>query len=247
MDKKTFAFIPARAGSLGIKNKNLQKVSGISLVKRSYDHAISSEIFGKIIISTDSFEIISEITSTFLYAEFKQFSENSLVEISSNTFLHKRRIDQAESLSPIREVIFDLANNLEFDQLWMLQPTSPFRTIPEFSSIMNLQSQLKETNKKWSSIVSCRPVGGMHPDRMFKLSGEYAIPLVDQSNGDNVPRQLLEKLYVKDGAFYILKRENLVKNIMLGTEVVPYVRHGTKTINIDEPDDLSIAQLIGEA
>jgi hypothetical protein len=117
MDKKTFAFIPARAGSLGIKNKNLQKVSGISLVKRSYDHAISSEIFGKIIISTDSFEIISEITSTFLYAEFKQFSENSLVEISSNTFLHKRRIDQAESLSPIREVIFDLANNLEFDQL----------------------------------------------------------------------------------------------------------------------------------
>jgi CMP-N-acetylneuraminic acid synthetase len=82
---------------------------------------------------------------------------------------------------------------------------------------------------------------------MFKLSGEYAIPLVDQSNGDNVPRQLLEKLYIKDGAFYILKRENLVKNIMLGTKVVPYVRHGIKTINIDEPDDLSIAQLIGEA
>ena len=247
MDKKTFAFIPARAGSLGIKNKNLQKVSGISLVKRSYDHAIASEIFGKIIISTDSFEIISEITSTFLYEEFKQLSENSLVEISSNTFLHKRRIDQAESLSPIREVIFDLANNLEFEQLWMLQPTSPFRTISEFSSIMNLQRQLKETNKKWSSIVSCKPVGGMHPDRMFKLNGEYAIPLIDQSNRDNVPRQLLEKLYIKDGAFYILKRANLVKNIMLGTEVIPYVRHGMKTINIDEPDDLSIAQLIGEA
>jgi hypothetical protein len=33
---------------------------------------------------------------------------------------------------------------------------------------------------------------------------------------------------------------------MLGTEVVPYLRHGMKTINIDEPDDLSIAQLIRE-
>lgn len=246
MNSLTFAFIPARAGSLGIKNKNLQKVNGVSLIKRSYDHAISSGMFDKIIISTESFEIISEVTPAFSYLAFKQLRENSLVDLSSKVLFHKRRADQAESLSPIREVIFDLSKIIEFDELWMLQPTSPFRANSEFSLIRSLQTQLDAKNRNWSSIVSCRPVGGFHPDRMLKFSDEYVVPLIDQAYGDNVPRQLLEKLYIKDGSFYILKRENLINNIMLGTKVVPYIRSGMKTINIDEPEDLMIAQLIGE-
>jgi hypothetical protein len=216
MDKKNIAFIPARAGSLGIKNKNLQKVSGVSLVKRSYDHAISTELFGKIIVSTDSFEIISEITSTFLYAEFKQLSENSLVEISSNTFLHKRRIDQAESLSPIREVIFDLANNLEFDQLWMLQPTSPFRTKSDFSSIMNLQTQI-QTKKEEGLIDSNGEIREMTEREKRDLSDkattlEYVYKMFNISKERGHPNETMSK-FLSEGAMEHGKVVGKVKHL----------------------------------
>jgi N-acylneuraminate cytidylyltransferase len=245
MLNSTYAFIPARSGSLGITDKNLQKVSGISLIKRTFDQAITSDIFEKIIVSTDSFQIISEITSDFSYQEFDQIKEDSLVEISSNTIFHKRRKDQAEKLSPIRDVVFNLVNIIEFGQIWMLQPTSPFREKSEFTALNNLQSNLTAEKKNWSSIVSCKLVNE-HPDRMYKVNGDYITHYTEQLMGDNAPRQLLEKLYVKDGGFYILKRDYLLRKLFLGPQSVAFVRQGFKTINIDEPIDLFMAQLIGK-
>jgi N-acylneuraminate cytidylyltransferase len=245
MLNSTYAFIPARAGSLGIIDKNLQKVSGISLIKRTFDQAIASDNFEKIIISTDSFQIISEITSDFSYQEFSQIKEDSLIEISSTTIFHKRRKDQAEKLSPIRDVVFNLALMIEFDQIWMLQPTSPFREKSEFTALSNLQSNLIAEQSNWSSIVSCRLVND-HPGRMYKSNGDFLTPYTEQFLGDNTPRQLLEKLYLRDGGFYILRRDNLLRKIFLGREIKVFIREGFKTINIDEPTDLVMAQLIGE-
>ena len=52
---KILAIIPARSGSKGIKNKNLQKIIGNkSLIEHTYDIAKKSKIFDKIIVSTDS-------------------------------------------------------------------------------------------------------------------------------------------------------------------------------------------------
>ena len=89
MPNSTYAFIPARSGSSGIADKNLQKISGTSLIKRTFDHAIESDIFKKIVVSTDSFQIISEITNDLSHHEFNQIKEDSLIEISSkNTLLN---------------------------------------------------------------------------------------------------------------------------------------------------------------
>jgi CMP-N,N'-diacetyllegionaminic acid synthase len=47
--------IPARSGSKGIKNKNLQKIKKKkSLIELAFDIAKKSELFDKIIVSTDS-------------------------------------------------------------------------------------------------------------------------------------------------------------------------------------------------
>ena len=245
MPNSTYAFIPARSGSSGIVDKNLQKISGTSLIKRTFDHAIESDIFKKIVVSTDSFQIISEITNDLSHHEFDQIKEDSLIEISSKTIFHKRRKDQAEKLSPIRDVVFDLANIIEFTQIWMLQPTSPFREKSEFAALNNLQKNLTAEKKNWSSIVSCKLVNE-HPDRMYKLNGAFMTHYTEQLMGDNAPRQLLEKLYVKDGGFYVLKRDYLLRKIFLGAQSVAFIRQGLKTINIDEPTDLFMAQLIGE-
>lgn len=240
------ALIPARSGSLAVKKKNLQKISGTSLVRRTYLQALESKIFERIIISTDSFEIIREISNNFTKTKFDALKADEIILLTHNIFLHKRDSRDADALSPIRDVLFKLSSEIEFSTMWLLQPTSPFRFINEFKLLDQLINQLILEGKHWSSIVSCRSAAGVHPDRMFRFLKGYAVPYLTQTIGENAPRQLLEELYIKDGAYYVLQKENLKRSIFLGDAIVPFVRSGIRTINIDSPEDLLIAQIIGD-
>jgi CMP-N-acetylneuraminic acid synthetase len=51
-------------------------------------------------------------------------------------------------------------------------------------------------------------------------------------------------MFIKDGAYYVLKKENLKNQIFLGKEIVPFFRSGFKTINIDEENDFELAELV---
>ena len=236
------AFIPARGGSVGIKNKNLQKVGGKTLIKRSLEHAATSDNFDTIVVSTDSFDIASEIFPSISFKEFGNFLDDELILIDSKLFLHKRKTEQAQVLSPIRDVLFDISHKIDYNCLWLLQPTSPFREILEFLTIGQVVSKLTKSNTEWSSIVSFKSANGYHPDRMVKKIGDYVVPILDQTNGDNAPRQTLDPVYIKDGGFYVLKKENLDNKIMLGDRIIPFIREGIKTINIDSLDELKKAQ-----
>ena len=55
---KIFAFIFARSGSKGIKNKNIKNFNGAPLVDYTIKFAKKSKIFDKIILSSDSNRII---------------------------------------------------------------------------------------------------------------------------------------------------------------------------------------------
>lgn len=238
------AFIPARGGSVGIPNKNLQEVHGLSLVERSWLHAHQCGFFDFSVISTDSYQIASAIFSGLTKDDFLNLHEEEIKELSEGAFLHRRPRGDAQTLSPIKDTLFKLSQKTfaEFDLVWMLQPTTPFRNLEESKNI----KKLSEDTSGWSSIVSMKDTGGVHPDRMYRLKEKFAEPFINQSKGDNIPRQLLEKLYIKDGAYYVLRRSNLLERIMLGYEVLPFIRSGKWTINIDTLEDLELAQSLKE-
>ena len=56
--KKWVAIIPARSGSKRLPNKNLLKLGNESLVEIAVQKALETNIFDKVIISSDSEEII---------------------------------------------------------------------------------------------------------------------------------------------------------------------------------------------
>jgi pseudaminic acid cytidylyltransferase len=61
---KPIAIIPARGGSKRIPRKNIQSVDGIPMIARAISTALNSQIFKKVVVSTDD-EEIAEIARTF--------------------------------------------------------------------------------------------------------------------------------------------------------------------------------------
>lgn len=241
--RKIVAFVPARSGSQGVKGKNWRELRGAPLIKWTLDFALSCNNIEKIVLSTDSPEIC-EIGSEgkLKSSRFSDLNEDISVQVSKKVFIHKRKVEQAGTYSLISEVLFDYTHNNrlneEFTELLLLQPTSPFRYLEEFERLLDLSRSQSE----WSSVVSVKNVGGMHPDRMYKLSPHWAVPFLDQSLGDNRPRQLLESLYIKDGAYYLLKTDNLLNRVLLGSRILAFMRSGLRTVNIDTEEDFAYAE-----
>ena len=212
------AFIPAREGSVGVKGKNWRNLAGTPLIKWTLDFALKAPAFKKIVVSTDSAAVCEISTDSIITrTKFNDLPEASLTQISEKLFLHKRPSKQAQTLSLINEVLFEfVATNRIFEGVDYLMLLQP-------TSPFRNQEEL---------------------DRMYSISHNRAIRLVSQIGSDNMPRQLLDKIYIKDGAYYLLRMDNLRNNIMLGNEILPFIRSGYSTINIDSEKDFILAEYV---
>jgi CMP-N-acetylneuraminic acid synthetase len=63
-EKLRLAIIPARVGSKRIPKKNIKNFVGYPIIKYSIDAAIKSNLFDKVIVSTDD-ETIANISRSF--------------------------------------------------------------------------------------------------------------------------------------------------------------------------------------
>lgn len=117
-----YAFIPARGGSKGIKNKNLKKLGNFSLVRHTINFASKEFPPENIILSSDSLEILKE-------------GEGYCTTNHRKSYL-------AEDNSSIRDVVVDYFQNkvTTFDPIktliYLLEPTSPFKKVSTLKKVM---------------------------------------------------------------------------------------------------------------
>ena len=78
---KSICIIPARGGSKRIKNKNIKNFFGKPLIYYSIKAAIKSNIFDKIIVSTDSKKIASIVKK---YGAEVPFLRSKIINRQSN-------------------------------------------------------------------------------------------------------------------------------------------------------------------
>lgn len=129
MDKiRRIAIIPARSGSKGLLNKNIKLLDGKPLMAYSIDSAIKSGIFDTVFVSTDSDEYEKIATS---YGAEVPFLRS---EIQSS--------DTASSWDVVREVLEEYSKRGEcFDEVMLLQPTSPLRNVEDILGAMSLMKK----------------------------------------------------------------------------------------------------------
>ena len=224
--------IPARSGSKGIKNKNLCKILGVPLYKRSINHALKlKEYFDvRIWLSTDIKEILNKkdfLDQVYICERKKELSGDHVLTL---------------------EVVKDLIKDKKFsdnDLVVLLQPTSPFRKIEEIRQSINILL----FENKWKSIVSLSEVTSNHPFRMKRLTSNHeCIDFIDQGFEDMRPRQNLTKVYIRSGNFYISYVSALLKdNSLLPRPTKGIVHNDPKySINIDNLHDLYLAEIVGK-
>jgi CMP-N,N'-diacetyllegionaminic acid synthase len=238
-------FIPAKGHSERVNSKNLQQIAGKTLIQRALDFAEGIERVSRIVLSTDSIEIVR---ATFLKEnitlKFSSEPADTLIPAGKNVYIHKRSSDFSARDSRTTSLLthyLGLQPQLS-GHLLLLQPTSPFR----------LESDTKYINSldltSLSSLFSVFKIESPHPLKTFQWdSGSSANLSYDEIDRIQSPAQTLGEYFAPDGAFYITRVEEFLKSkSLIDKHSICYERNGHRTINIDTESDLDFARFIAE-
>ena len=251
MSEVNVIVIPARGGSKGIPDKNLQIVGGYPLVVRTLMQAFEFKSNFSIIVSTDSQAILDEITN-FLgleHVNLQTVNYDSIFNLGRVT-VHYRSQEFSDSKALIGNMLKNLRliclENLRSYECWiLLQPTSPFRSKEE---IHRIASSIKENFGPHDSWVSVKKVEDSHPARMYEFlpSSNKLSSLPGYKHLKAVRRQDLDPVYLRDGAFYCISDSLVSEGKQFSDDPTPIIRNEPWTINIDNEFDLAVARLYSE-
>ena len=151
-NKKIIGLIPARRGSKGIKNKNMQKLGNKSLIAHSVSFINSLKYLDYKLITTDSSIYIKEAKkfglNNFLLRSKKLSTDNaSIIDVISNSinFIEKE-------------------NKSKYDYLLLCEPTSPFRIKSDILNCIKIAIK----NKAYSVFTVSKLDSKFHPRKILK-------------------------------------------------------------------------------
>lgn len=192
--KKIIAIIPARAGSKGLKNKNIKIINKKPLIYWSIKSLKKSKYVDKIIVSTDSKKI-------------KAIAQSFGADVP---FLRPKIIstDKAKTIDVIKHCLKFLKKKKEnFDYIVLLEPTSPLTTSFDIDDAL----RTLDKNKDADSLVSIAENIDCHPVFNINLNNNGIIkPYLKKL--DSPRRQDLSKLFFYCGNIYISKINPLLKS-----------------------------------
>ena len=190
MNYKYLFFIPAREGSKGLKNKNIRKIGKKSLLEITVNHA-------------DRFKL----KSSYIYVSTDSHKYKKIVEKKNYSipFLRSKKNsgDNANIIDAILEFIHKSKD--KFENIILLQPTSPYRRINLFKDKLKLLDK-----NRFKSIVSIKNLNRSE-EMIFKLNKNKKI-LLKKTFKQSLNRQKNNKLFTPCGCFYATKSKLLKKN-----------------------------------
>jgi N-acylneuraminate cytidylyltransferase len=186
LKKENIAFIPVRIGSKGIPKKNIRHFCGVPLVGWVLRAAISSLIFDKVVVASDSEEIDQVVKSFGL----------------KNIEIFQRSKSNAQDDSSTESVMLEYLTLAKTDPdsiFFLIQATSPFLSAGDIINGFN-----NFNHQDVDSVVSCSKKYSFHWTDQGKSSN------YDYKNRPR--RQDFQGQFVENGAFYISYVKDILKN-----------------------------------
>lgn len=220
VSRKLVCIIPARGGSKGIKEKNLQKINGISLIGRTIKTFLKSKYIQKVYVSSDSLEILKES------------------ELFGATGI-KRSAKLSSDISSSEDVLIDFFKNTYKENLKeavFAQCTSPLITTEDVDKAIE-----KFLEKDFDSLFSSSLFKGFIWERSEDL---VCSGLNHEENVKRKRRQDINNEIIENGGFYIFKIAEFLKekNRFFG-KIGDYTTQN-QLLEIDEENELKYARFL---
>ncbi|OGT07440.1 MAG: acylneuraminate cytidylyltransferase [Gammaproteobacteria bacterium GWF2_41_13] len=223
---KVVAVIPARGGSRRIPHKNIIEFVGKPLIEWTIEAAIASQLFDKIIVSTDDVAIAKVAEECGIEVPFlRQAASDDITPVSMATI---EAIKQAQNYW-----------NDEYDVVVQLMANCPTRGSQEIVDSYNHFTQA-EVNYQ----LSCFKFGFMNPWWAARLD-ESSKPAFIFPESLQMRSQDLPDLYCPTGAIWIARVPNLIKEkTFYGQDHIFYPIGWKEALDIDNREDLELAAII---
>ncbi len=218
------AIIPARGGSKRIPRKNIKDFCGQPIIKYSLDAAQKSELFDKIIVSTDDAEI-AEVARK-CGAEIPFIRPDNLSDdfaTTSDVILHA-----LECLSESSEC---------YEFVCAIYPTAPFINPSFIIKGYNVLKSRKAANV-FAATNSAFPV-----HRMFKINENERCEMLFAEHW-KTRSQDLEEVYHDAGQFYWSRIRDYGREPMFGNASIPLVLPRYLVEDIDTEADWTRAEIM---
>jgi CMP-N,N'-diacetyllegionaminic acid synthase len=227
--KKILWLIAARSGSKSIPDKNIKLLGGYPLIGYRIKSAINTTFTKDVWVSTDS-EIYAKIAKEF----------GATIPFIRPNYLAS---DEASSIDVIlHSMDFALRNNLEYDYIGLLEPTSPFLN----SEILDKAVKKLDLNQSASAIVATREI---RPNSIFvQKNNVYLDDLAcNLKSLTKTARQNFIKEITPSGGFYISRWNDFIENRTFYSEnTLSFLVDDISGLEIDEPIDWEFAEFIVE-
>lgn len=216
--------IPARGGSKGIPHKNIKHLAGRPLIAYTIDAARAAGADDRhLILSTDDPQIADTARELGLQVPYM------------------RPPHLATDTSGSREVILDAmswadSQNIEYDCVVLLQPTSPLRTSADILAAIALYTSGADM------VVSVAECSSNPYYNVFETTSDGFLNI---SKGDGLitRRQDAPKVWEYNGAVYVINPCS-IRSMTLGEfpRRIPYVMPPGRSVDIDTPADWLVAE-----
>ena len=226
MSKKILAVIPARSGSQSIKNKNLIKINKKTLINIAVTKAIKSNLFSKVLVSTDS----------EIYAREARNAGADILELRP-----KNLSDGKTTLAIVlKDLLLKLMSKGEYyDNIISLQPTSPFLSIKSLEKSVKLFF-----DKNASGVATIAKINDFHPLTAQKIDKKGRISFLTKPKKikELFPRQNRPNSYKFTGGLYLRKSKNILNykddGWALGKKSYGVIVPHKEATDINYPEDL---------
>jgi len=220
--KKILAIVPARGGSLSLKNKNIKLFCGKPLIYYAIKNALMSKYIYKVVVSTDS-KKIAEIALKY-GAEVPFFRPKKLSD------------NKAKIIDAFKFTIKKLKKEYDTNHFISLAPTSPLTEVEDINRSIELYFR-----KKAKTLISVAKNTKPLEWYLEKKKNNKITPFIKKTFKAN--RQDTKQLYIPNGAIYIFNSNHLIKNkTYLNNSTYAYVMPKVKSIDIDDKIDFQIAE-----
>jgi CMP-N-acetylneuraminic acid synthetase len=227
---KILAIIPARGGSKGVPKKNIKLLGGKPLIAYTSEIALQSQYLSTVILSSEDETIIDIAKKLGIQVPFVRPFELSL--------------DNTPSIDVVVHALKWYANqNIFFDAICLLQPTSPFRTV---NFLDNAIKKFIESGS--DSLVSVQKVPHeFNPHWTFEADKKGNLKIATGESNIIGRRQDLPQTYHRDGSIYIVKTAVILEKNSLYGEKIAFIESPQECyVNIDTISDWDKAEILSK-